>query len=252
MNNLYLILLFISTTIYGQSKDSDSLKVKMNASLSASITDGVEFQRSFQFEFNPTIEKGFWSLQNEFRFLYGDADDLVVNRNWDALILFKVYLDQLKRWYPFTVLDFQTNLKFELEYRLGIGGGLTHKSTFKNIDKLLLSFGTVYYQNRYTGSNFDNSDEVGNQRNMLRLILHYNIKTQIVKDKITLKSDGWFLQSTRERSDYIIKLSLGVELSVSEVVSVTLDYRYNYENVTLENIDNNQQFTSIGLKADFN
>ncbi|MEM6894141.1 MAG: DUF481 domain-containing protein [Bacteroidota bacterium] len=252
MGKILLLLLLVSIPIYSQTVPKDTLQFKGNFSLSGSLTSGTEFQRTFQFEFNPTLEKRTWSFENQFRFLFSDADDEVLNRNWDALSLFKLYLNGQKKWYPFLVTDLQTNLGYELEFRLGYGGGMTYKPAFENNNSLLFSTGAVYYRNRYTESIFVNSDRIGNQRNMLRLVLHYDGSTHIFKDKLLLKSNGWFLQSTRESVDYIFKLYISLELKLTQVFSLTMDYRFNYENVSLESLDSNQQFTSIGVKADFN
>lgn len=251
MKKLVYIAFFISGFIYGQTVQKDTLQFKGDFSLSGSFTDGAEFQRTFQFEFNPTLEKRSWSFENKFRFLFTDADDNVLNRNWNALSLFKIYLNEQKKWYPFLVTDIQTNLGYKLDFRLGYGGGLSYKPTFKNGNKLLFSIASIYYHNRYVEAIFVNSDRVGNQRDMLRLVLHYDGRTQLFNDKILLKSNGWFLQSTRESADYIFKLYLGLEFKLTQAFSLTFDYRFNYENVTLESLDNNQQFTSIGIKADF-
>ncbi|MEL6976022.1 MAG: DUF481 domain-containing protein [Bacteroidota bacterium] len=252
MGKVLLLLLLISIPIYSQTVQKDTLQFRGNFSLSGSLTSGTEFQRTFQFEFNPTFEKRTWSFENQFRFLFSDADDKVLNRNWDALSLFKLYLNGQKKWYPFLVTDLQTNLGYELEFRLGYGGGLTYRPPVENNNSLLFSTAAVYYRNRYTESIFVNSDRIGNQRNMLRLVLHYDGSTHIFKDKLLLKSNGWFLQSTRESADYIFKLYISLELKLTQVFSLTTDYRFNYENVSLESLDSNQQFTSIGVKADFN
>ncbi|MEL6916823.1 MAG: DUF481 domain-containing protein [Bacteroidota bacterium] len=229
----------------------DTLQFNGSFNLSGSLTSGTEFQRTFQFEFNPTFQKRSWSFENQFRFLFSDADDRVLNRNWDALSLFKLFVGDGKKWYPFLVTDLQTNLGYELEFRLGYGGGITYNPTLKNGHKLLFSTAAVYYKNRYTESVFVNSSRIGNQRNMLRWILHYDGSTQIFKDKLLLRSNGWFLQSTRESTDYIFKLYISLEFKLTKVFSLTTDYRFNYENVSLESLDNNQQFTSIGVKVDF-
>ncbi|MEM7485233.1 MAG: DUF481 domain-containing protein [Bacteroidota bacterium] len=251
MRKILFLVLLISTPGHAQTVSKDTLQFKGNFNLSGSLTSGTEFQRTFQFEFNPTFEKRSWSFENQFRFLFSDADDEVLNRNWDALSLLKLYLNGKKKWYPFFVSDLQTNLGYELEFRLGYGGGLTYKPISKNNNKLLFSVASLYYRNRYTESVFVNSDRIGNQRNMLRLVLHYDGSTQIFKDKLLLKSNAWFLQSTRESVDYIFKLYISLEFKLTKVFSLTTDYRFNYENVSLESLDNNQQFTSIGIRADF-
>lgn len=251
MRKILFLIILSSITTYSQTVQKDTLQFKGDFSLSGSLTDGVEFQRTFQFEFNPTFEKTSWSLENKFRFLFSDADDEVLNRNWDALVLYKFYINGKKKWYPFLVTNVETNLAYELELRLGSGGGLAYKPTFKNGNKILFAFASIYYRNRYTESIFVNSNRMGNQRNMLRLVLHYNGSTQILKDKILLKTDGWFLQSTRESTDYIFKLYASLEFKLTKVFSLTADYRYNYENVSLESLDNNQQFASIGIKGNF-
>lgn len=251
MSKILFLFLLVSMPICSQTVPKDTLQFKGSFSLSGSLTSGTEFQRTFQFEFNPTFEKRSWSFENQFRFLFSDADGEVLNRNWDALSLFKLYVNGQKRWHPFLVTDLQTNLGYELEFRLGYGGGITYKPTLKNSNRLLFAVGSVYYRNRYTESIFINSDRIGNQRNMLRLVLHYDGGTQIFKDKLLLKSNGWFLRSTRESADYIFKLYVSLELKLTQVFSLTTDYRFNYENVSLESLDSNQQFTSIGVKADF-
>ncbi|MEM6515516.1 MAG: DUF481 domain-containing protein [Bacteroidota bacterium] len=251
MHKLLLVVLLISLPICAQTVLKDTLQFKGSFNLSGSLTSGREFQRTFQFQFDPTLEKRSWSFENQFRFLFSDADNEVLNRNWDALSLLKLYFNGQKRWYPFFVTDLQTNLGYELEFRLGYGGGLTYKPTLKNNNGLLFSVATVYYRNRYSESIFVNSDRIGNQRNMLRFLLHYEGSTQLLKDKLVLKSNGWFLQSTRESADYIFKLYISLELKLTEVFSFTTDYRFNHENVSLASLDSNQQFTSIGIKANF-
>ncbi|MEO0572645.1 MAG: DUF481 domain-containing protein [Bacteroidota bacterium] len=250
MHKLLFVVLLISLPICAQSV-KDTLQFKGSFNVSGSLTSGKEFQRTFQFQFDPTLEKQSWSLENQFRFLFSDTNDNVLNRNWDALSLLKLYFNAQKRWYPFLVTDLQTNLGYELEFRLGYGGGLTHRRSLKNGNELLFSAATVYYSNRYSESVFVNSSRVGNQRNMLRFVLHYDGSVQLLKDKLILKSNGWFLQSTRESADYIFKLYVSLELKLTKVFSFTTDYRFNYENVSLESLDSNQQFTSIGIKADF-
>ena len=219
MSKILFLFLLVSMPICSQTVPKDTLQFIGSFSLSGSLTSGTEFQRTFQFEFNPTFEKRSWSFENQFRFLFSDADGEVLNRNWDALSLFKLYINGQKRWHPFLVTDLQTNLGYELEFRLGYGGCITYKPTLKN--------------------------------SMLRLVLHYDGGTQIFKDKLLLKSNGWFLRSTRESADYIFKLYVSLELKLTQVFSLTTDYRFNYENVSLESLDSNQQFTSIGVKADF-
>ncbi|MEO0901671.1 MAG: DUF481 domain-containing protein, partial [Bacteroidota bacterium] len=186
MSKILFLFLLISIRIYSQTASNDTLQFRGNFSLSGSLTSGTEFQRTFQFEFNPTLEKRSWSFENQLRFLFSDADDEVLNRNWDALSIFKLYIKGQKRWYPFLVTDLQTNLGYELEFRLGYGGGISYKPILKNQNRLLFSAASVYYRNRYTESIFVNSNRIGNQRNMLRLVLHYDGSTQILKDKLLL------------------------------------------------------------------
>ena len=132
MHKLLLVVLLISLPICAQTVLKDTLQFKGSFNLSGSLTSGREFQRTFQFQFDPTLEKRSWSFENQFRFLFSDADNEVLNRNWDALSLLKLYFNGQKRWYPFFVTDLQTNLGYELEFRLGYGGGLTYKPTLKN------------------------------------------------------------------------------------------------------------------------
>ncbi|MEM1337172.1 MAG: DUF481 domain-containing protein [Bacteroidota bacterium] len=251
MLKILFLLFLVSLPIYSQSVPKDTLHFKGSFNLSGSLTSGREFQRTFQFEFNPTFEKRSWSFENQFRFLFNDVDNEVLNRNWDALSLYKFYFNGQKKWYPFFVTDLQTNLGYELEFRLGYGGGITYRPALKNDSKLLFAMAAVYYRNRYTESVFVNSNRIGNQRNMLRLVLRYDWSTQIFKDKLLFTSNGWFLQSTRESADVIFKLYIRLELKLSKIFSLTTDYRFNYENVSLERLDSNQQFTSIGVKVDF-
>ncbi|MEL6557075.1 MAG: DUF481 domain-containing protein [Bacteroidota bacterium] len=246
------LFLIISIPVSCQTVSKDTLQFKGNFNLSGNLTSGREFQRTLQVEFNPSLEKGTWNLENKFRFLYSDVDGDVLNRNWDALIFYKRYFNGQKRWYPFLVTDLQTNFGYELEFRLGYGGGLTYKPTLKNkSNELLLSVGSIYYRNRYTESVFTNSNRIGNQRDMLRLVVHYDQSNQLIKDKLTFKSNGWFLQSTEESADFIFRLSFSLEFNLTKVLSFTANYRIIHENVTLESLDNQQQFTSIGIKADF-
>ncbi|MEL7004129.1 MAG: DUF481 domain-containing protein, partial [Bacteroidota bacterium] len=185
-------------------------------------------------------------------FLYSDSDGEVLNRNWDALLFYKRYFNEQKKWYPFFVTDLQTNLGYELEFRLGYGGGLTYKPLIKNSgNQLSFSMASVYYRNRYTESVFTNSDRIGTQRNMLRLVLHYVQSAKLIEDKLILKTNGWFLQSTEESADYILKLSFSFEFKLTKILSLTAEYRIIHENVTLESLDNRQQFISTGIKADF-
>ena len=252
-NLFFIILVLTSISTYSQIAPIDTLKFSGNLNIAGSLTSGKEFQRSLQIELNPTIKKRSWSLENQFRFLYSDTDGEVLNRNWDALSKYKIYFKNKSKWYPFFVADLQTNLGYELEFRMGYGAGLTFKPTLKkNSSQLLFSMASAYYRNRYSESIFTNSNRIGNQRNMVRLILHYTQSTQLIENKLVLKTNGWFLQSTRESADYILKLSISLEFSFARNMSLITNYRFIYENVTLESLDNRQQFTSIGVKADFN
>lgn len=251
---MYKALLFFllgSMTVFSQKNIKDSLQFNGNFNLAGSLTDGLKFQRKLQLDFNTTFEKPSWRSESYLSFRYRDADNQVLNRDWDVLTLYNFHINGNKKWSPFLIGNFQTNVGYGLKFRLGYGGGITYNPTIKGINWIYLSAAAIYFESRFNQAVFINSDRIGNNRDMLRVGLRYNMSTQIYKDIIFLNSDGWFLQSTREGSDFIVGLNFGLEYKLSELLALTMNYRFNHENVFLSELKTNQQFTSIGIRVSY-
>lgn len=247
-----LLLLFFKVIpiAEGQSNNLDSIKLMGAISLQGNFSHGRLTRSTFVMKVDSDLGNSKWNYTNKLTFMYVDANEKILARDWYSLSVFRFYSNK-KKWYPFLIANISTNLRFKLNYRNRYGVGFSYSPYLKNKNFLKINILSLYNYSAFDSEIFVNSVRLGSTREMVRIGIQFLGNIEIVKDKITTIWGSWFLQSLEEKSDYLYRIVVETDIKITEAFSLTSRYRFLYENVYLENLIPTDGLFSVGIKLKF-
>lgn len=188
-------LLFFSSTLFAQKKESDSLNFKADLSITGFWQTGnvetIIFRAKSNFSFKPTEKFTFKTINSYVYQEFGreKADEDILSLNF-------LYFNQDKKIHPFLLGFISTNFRREIDLRYLLGAGVTYQLIKNKDDWLKFSLSSEYEKTTFGSTNFNRVAFNGNEIiQILRATFWVSGRYSLFKNKMILTHENYYQPS---------------------------------------------------------
>lgn len=189
------VLLFFSSTLFAQKKESDSLNFKADLSITGFWQTGnvetIIFRAKSNFSFKPTEKFTFKTINSYVYQEFGreKADEDILSLNF-------LYFNQDKKIHPFLLGFISTNFRREIDLRYLLGAGVTYQLIKDKDDLLKFSLSSEYEKTTFGSTNFNRVAFNGNEIiQTLRATFWVSGRYSLFKNKMILTHENYYQPS---------------------------------------------------------
>ncbi len=243
----FFLLHFFSFSVLGQLNESDTARFQLRAGLTGAMQKGnVELVviRS-RLEMVTNTEKAFVfksqnnSLYQEFSGFKADND--INSRNYG-------YYRPFRKFYPFSMLYFQTNYRREIDCRWFGGLGYTWQVLQKPRSTIKLSGSLVYESTRFRSDQFNESTYNGtDQISLARATLYLAGWHKIADSKLRLYYSAYWQPGLDSTPNHRFQLDLGLDIPLWKGLNAALQYSFFKEQVVTSSVLQEDRILTFGL-----
>jgi hypothetical protein len=246
-----IFLLLVTTDVFGQLNESDTVKIQLRASLSGNYQQGnvalLAVRSKLDFTVSPVRAIVFKSQNSSLYQEFGNrkADNDLFSRNY-------FYWKPQKKVYPFGIAYISSNFRRKMNTRVFAGAGVTYQLLQKQYHVLKLSASAVYETNRFKGTVYNKTEYNGsNQINLWRGTLYAGGWHYLLHHKLRLFYDAYWQPGFSNSSNYRTQYDVGVDLPVWKGLNFSALYTFTHENVVIQNIKQNDKVLTFGFSYNF-
>lgn len=247
MKQLFFCFLFVSTFLFAQLNESDTLKVKAKLALTgfwqAGNVETLIFRTKADLSVVPLKN---WVFKTQNSYVYqafgGDKADE------DFLSLNFLYLNPDRKIYPLVLSFVSTNFRREIDIRYLIGAGITYQIIDGDKKWLKISLTSEYESTNFTNTRFNLTEFNGKETiNTLRGTIWVNGKYHLFKKKMVITHESYVQPSLQENSNYRWQADIGLEFPVFKFLSFKINYLHTFESLVIQNQKQQDQFLTLGF-----
>lgn len=250
-SNLLFLICFPLIAILSPSlaqSSLDSLSYQVGLSLSGSRISGTFTRITLVGGLETHLNSSKFTLHNSLSYRFNNTQGRVIEDNWYDLFTLFYYPDEKKRWYPAVFYHYDNNLIFRVNSRHRFGGGIGSIPVDNGTVFLRVATGWAHEFTNYNGDTFFNSDLDMAKRDNGIFLIRINNDYSLLKQRLLLKVDLFYMQSLKEASDYDIWFRPSVQVRLNKAISFFVNYDFRFENVYLEAISPANDVLLGGLK----
>lgn len=234
MKKILLMLLFTGCGIFAQVKDKDSIKLRMDLSLTGFWQGGnVEtliFRAANKFDYQFAKNVKFRSQNSYVLQEFGR-----VKADEDILSLNFVNINTHKRLHPLALAFFSTNFRRKIDYRYIVGGGLSYQLLKKKKHNIIMSLTGEYEHTDFETTDFKIDDYDGYTAiNTWRSTLWFQGEHQLFSGKMIFKHEFYFQPSLQDSDNFRWRGDVSLELPIWDFLNFKINYYRTYESVVVE------------------
>ena len=228
------MLLFTGCGIFAQVKDKDSIKLRMDLSLTGFWQGGnVEtliFRAANKFDYQFAKNVKFRSQNSYVLQEFGR-----VKADEDILSLNFVNINTHKRLHPLALAFFSTNFRRKIDYRYIVGGGLSYQLLKKKKHNIIMSLTGEYEHTDFETTDFKIDDYDGYTAiNTWRSTLWFQGEHQLFSGKMIFKHEFYFQPSLQDSDNFRWRGDVSLELPIWDFLNFKINYYRTYESVVVE------------------
>lgn len=234
MKKILLMLFFTGCGIFAQVKDKDSIKLRMDLSLTGFWQGGnVEtliFRAANKFDYQFAKNVKFRSQNSYVLQEFGR-----VKADEDILSLNFVNINTHKRLHPLALAFFSTNFRRKIDYRYIVGGGLSYQLLKKKKHNIIMSLTGEYEHTDFKTTDFKIDDYDGYTAiNTWRSTLWFQGEHQLFSGKMIFKHQFYFQPSLQDSDNFRWRGDVSLELPIWDFLNFKINYYRTYESVVVE------------------
>lgn len=228
------MLLFTGCGIFAQVKDKDSIKLRMDLSLTGFWQGGnVEtliFRAANKFDYQFAKNVKFRSQNSYVLQEFGR-----VKADEDILSLNFVNINTHKRLHPLALAFFSTNFRRKIDYRYIVGGGLSYQFLKKKKHNIIMSLTGEFEHTDFETTDFKIDDYDGYTAiNTWRSTLWFQGEHQLFSGKMIFKHEFYFQPSLQDSDNFRWRGDVSLELPIWDFLNFKINYYRTYESVVVE------------------
>jgi hypothetical protein len=188
---------------------------------------------AFTFE----VSKKAFSLNTTNNWVYGESENHVTNNDFSSALNFDLYR-AVRTWYYWGLASYTSSYSLDISKQFQVGGGMGYNAIRKKNAELVISDGILFETSNLYESDPGKKNTV-TARNSLRIKYRWVILNTIVLDGM-----HFWQPALNSLSNYIIRSTGNLSVSLSKWLSFTTSLTYNRINQTnRENMFINFGFT---------
>lgn len=243
----FFMLHFFSFSALGQLNESDTAKFQLRGGITGALQQGnVELVviRSRLEVVNNTEKAIVFKSQNNS--LYQEfsgfkADNDINSRNY-------FYYRPFRKFYPFSMLYFQTNYRREVDFR-GFGGlGYTWQIMQKPKTNLKLSGSLIYETTHFRSDQFNETAYNGSDKiSLARATVYFAAWHKLADSKLRLFYSGYWQPGLENTPNNRFQLDVGMDIPLWKGLNATALYTFSYEQVVTTTVLREDRILTFGL-----
>lgn len=234
MKRLVLIFFVLPICLFGQTDESDTLKLQARLSLSGIFQGGnvqtVIFRANSDLSYN-LWKKWVFKTQNSFvyqEFGKQKADEDILSLNF-------LYFNPKQRIYPLLLGFVSTNFRRQIEVRTLFGGGITFQLLKKDGNWLKVAFSSEYEQTEFNNDTFNRTAYNGTQSiDTFRGTIWIKGKYHLFKKKLIVGHESYYQPSLERGDNYRWRVDLGLEIPLTKYLNFRTNFLHTFESIVIE------------------
>jgi hypothetical protein len=187
-----------------------------------------------------------WGFASTNTHLYGSFKGVATER--DLLSKNFFYLSPKRRFYPYLMGWFETNLRRKIDFRYQVGPGASYVVLRKALNIIRISSTLTYEHTNFKGNIFENApDQTREIFQTWRLTGRLYGEHFIASNKLILQYELWYQPSLEDDNNYRYHADGALKAPIVKKLSLKLSLNYTYENVVLEGVKNRDLYWTIGF-----
>ncbi len=247
MRKLLLLFALLPFCLFAQKTDSDTLKLKADASLNGfwqtgNVTTFI-FRTRANLSYRPWDK---WILTSRNSYLYQEFGRVKADVDIESLNFLS--FDPDRRFFPLVIGIVTSNFRREIDLRYKIGAGVTYKLFDSEDVKLRFSLSSEYENTHFDKDQF-NFDEYNGSTyiNTVRSTLWVSGEYHVFDKKLILKHIAFFQPSLGDSNNFRWEADLTAELPISKKFAFNANYLHTYERIVVEDQKQADRFLTFGF-----
>ena len=248
MRKLLFWFLLFPLSLWAQTNETDSLKLKAEVSLTGFWQTGNVNTVIFRTKADLTYKAHEnWVFETKNSYLYQEFGK--VKADEDILSLNFLSYKPQNRFFPLMIGIISSNFRREIAVRYIVGAGATFKAIEKDEDYLKFSMSFEYENTNFRKNDFNFDGYNGmSSINTVRNTIWLSGKTGLFKRKVITSLEAYFQPSVEDRNNFRWQADLSFELPISKRINFKVNYLHTYERIVIEGQEQEDRFLTFGLK----
>jgi Protein of unknown function, DUF481 len=225
------IALALSSQLFAQLNESDSIRWQLKFNSTASVLDGNVARTLLLNRFEVAHANKKWGISTRNDYQYGRTRYILTEN--DVISYNFIYLKPLAKVYPYFMGLVETNLRRRIDFRYQVGPGVSWNVVNDKSSLLKLSITGTYENTRYNGSVFDDDKYNGSNTIETWRATGRVFGRHVLKSKLKFTYEFWWQQSLSEQVNYRFHTEEAIELPITKHIAFRTAVRYSYENIEL-------------------
>ncbi|MBT8209779.1 MAG: DUF481 domain-containing protein [Eudoraea sp.] len=247
MKKVLYYFLLVPICLFAQIKESDTLKLKADLSLTGFWQAGNVETLIFRAQSNVSFKAGkklVYKTQNSYvyqEFGKEKADEDILSLNF-------LYFNPERKIYPLLLGFVSTNFRREIDARYIAGAGVSFQLFKKKKNWLKFSISSEYEETNFDNNDFNFGEYDGMQSiNTFRATLWVNGKYYLFKDKVIFSHESYFQPSLKYGNNYRWRSDINLEFPVWKFLNFKINYLNTFESVVIQGQKQGDRFLTFGF-----